>query len=402
MSAASPTLQSVLLRHFDVFKSGRTLPVDMLRASRRLMACRTAASGLHVRYCPNGHVMDIAYNCCRHRFCPQCSTAERQRWLERRLGRLLPCPHHHIVFTVPDELHALWRYNKRLFPSLMFRAANEALLELMADPKYCGGRPGVLAALHTWSQTLAAHVHLHVLVTAGALAPEGSWVNPQRDCLLPRTVLMLVFRGKLRHYLRQALVREDLAVPADHTVAQWLSKLNRHGRNVWNVKIHERYPHAKGVLGYLARYLRGGPLPNARILSDDHRGIRFRFRLPMRGSAAQQAKRYSTMTLQPAEFLRRLLEHVPPRGLQVVRGYGLYSGNQHSRLEEARASLPQEAPEDESVQREKTSSTQHWQHCPQCGERLVIQELDTVAAYRTLIRARAPPSDQPTRNPQPA
>lgn len=402
MHVASPSLQSVFWRHFPRYACSLALPVDMLRAATRIMACRTAACGLHARFCPRGHVFDIAYNCCRHRFCPQCSGAERQRWLQRRLQRLLPCPHHHIVFTIPEELHLLWRYNKRLFTSLLFRAAKEALLELMEDPNYCGGRPGVLAALHTWCQKLTAHVHLHVLVTAGALAQDGTWREPRRNCLLPRMVLMIIFRGKLRHFLLEAFRREELTLPPDHSAFRWLSALNRLGRVPWNVKIHERYDHAKGVLTYLARYLRGGPLPDSRILSDDSRGIRFRYRLPMRGSVAEQPKRYSTMTLTPDEFLRRILEHIPPKGLQVVRGYGLYSGNQHSQIHEAKACFPPQEPGDEATSCETTETIGHWQRCPECGERLVVQEIPGTRSALNPRLARAPPAAQQTHLSQPA
>jgi hypothetical protein len=33
------------------------------------------------------------------------------------------------------------------------------LRELLADPKYLGAQPGMLAALHTWDQTLLMHPH---------------------------------------------------------------------------------------------------------------------------------------------------------------------------------------------------------------------------------------------------
>ena len=99
-----------------------------------------------------------------------CGGLERERWLHRWKTRLLPCPHHHVVFTIPHELLDLWRYNKRAVANILFAAAaSQTLQQLLADPKFCGGQVGLLAGLHTWSQTLAAHVHLHVLVTAGGL-----------------------------------------------------------------------------------------------------------------------------------------------------------------------------------------------------------------------------------------
>ncbi len=77
------------------------------------------------------------------------------------------------TITVPHALNPFWQYNKRLFGGLLFDAVRETLMELLADKKYMGAVPGILAALHTWGQLLPVHVHLHVLVTAGGLTEDG-------------------------------------------------------------------------------------------------------------------------------------------------------------------------------------------------------------------------------------
>jgi hypothetical protein len=66
-----------------------------------------------------------------------------------------------MVFTIPEQLAPLALRNQRLFYSLLFRAASETLLEIAADPRHLGARIGVLAVLHTWSQNLQHHPHLH-------------------------------------------------------------------------------------------------------------------------------------------------------------------------------------------------------------------------------------------------
>jgi hypothetical protein len=232
----------------------------------------------------------------------------------------------------------LWRYNKRLFGGILFGAASEALQALLADPKYCGGRVGLLAALHTWSQTLANHVHLHVLVTAGGLDEEsGRWRRTRRECLLPRQVLMIVFRGKFRAAVLDALASGELIVPPGKPLGHWQKELNRLGRRPWNVKVFGRYRDGRSVACYLARYLRGGPIGNSRLLGVDQQQVRFRSRVPAQEGADRS--RQSVTHLSIGAFILRLLEHVPVRGMQTVRGYGLYSGNQYSRLSEAFVAL---------------------------------------------------------------
>jgi hypothetical protein len=98
-----------------------------------------------------------------------------------RLASLLPVPYAHVVFTVPEQLAPLALRNQRLFYSLLFRAASETLLEIAADPRHLGARIGVLAVLHTWSQNLRHHPHLHCLVPAGGLALDNSrWIATRR------------------------------------------------------------------------------------------------------------------------------------------------------------------------------------------------------------------------------
>jgi hypothetical protein len=272
-----------------------------------------------------------------------------------------------------------------VFADKLFAAASQTLSELLADEKYLGGRVGLLAALHTWSQTMAGHVHLHVLVTAGGLDANGDWLTAKKSCLLPRKVLMIKFRGKFRAMLLEALARGELKVPPGTTLAQWRRELNRVGRMVWNVKILERYDHGSGVAKYLARYLKGGPLGNGRLLAVIDGRVRFRYRLP--ADPGSDRNRQGTTSLSIDQFLGRLLEHVPARGYQTVRGYGLYCGNQHSQLGAAHQAL-------DSVLAEQETPLS-WQEfceaagyleagkCPVCGAGLV--------AHSHFSRGRPPP-----------
>jgi hypothetical protein len=380
------TIQTLLQEHLDGFAARHPLSCEMLQAAVRMRDCRTAAMGGHVNSCPEGHFDQIAYNSCRHRCCPQCNALARARWLDGWKSRLLPCPHYHTIFTTPHDLLPLWRYNKRVFADTLFAAASQTLTELLDDPKYLGARVGLLSALHTWSQTLAGHVHLHVLVSGGGLDEAGCWKQPKKSCLLPRKVLMIKFRGKFRAMLLEKLQRGELVVPADTTAARLRSLLNKLGRTVWNVKILERYDHGDGVATYLAEYLKGGPIGNHRLLGERDGRVHFRYRVP--ASEGTDRNRQGVTSLSVDDFLGRLLEHVPPRRYQTVRGYGLYCGNQHSRLDEAHRALGSDVPE---VDAEPLSVEQFLESagaadagkCPKCGAELV--------SHSHFERGRSPP-----------
>lgn len=395
------TIQWLFQTYFDALRGVRALSRDMWLAATRLRDCRTPACGVHVKRCPENHVAQIVHNSCGHRCCQQCSSLDRERWLHAWKQKLLPCPHHHVVFTIPHELLDLWRYNKQPLAGILFAAASQSLRQLLADPKYCGARVGLLAGLHTWSQTLAAHVHLHVLVTAGGLDEQDRWRPAIKNCLLPRQVLMIVFRGKFRALTIKALKQGKLQVPPSSSVSRWVGELNRLGRTPWNVKIFDRYRDGQGVATYLARYLRGGPIGGKRLLSVDDTSVRFAYRLPS-GQACGDRSGQGIMTLPITEFLGRFLEHVPPRAMQTVRGYGLYAGNQHSRLSLAFTALGASAPDSEQL----TLSLQQWlermghdsscNHCPVCGRELIISE-----RYYPTRQARSPPLVAGLLHPQP-
>src|SRR5262249_31229767 len=191
-------------------------------------------------------------------------------------ARLLACDHSHVIFTLPRDLNALWLANVPLLAHLLFRAAWETLSELLAEPKYLGARPGMIAALHTWGQTLVLPPHLHCLVTGGGLTGDtGQAVR--HGYLLPARVVMPVFRGKLLAARHAALDARQVTLPSGLTLAQLRMLLHRLGRQPWHVQIMTRYAQGQGVATYLARYLRGGPLKPGRIVSWAAQTVTFRY-----------------------------------------------------------------------------------------------------------------------------
>lgn len=365
------SLQSIFRQSFERFTASQRLSLDQWRAAYAIMSCRTAALGGHRVSCPHGHQSHIAYNSCRHRSCPQCALLARESWLNAWSERLIDVPHFHVVFTTPHELNTLWRYNRRTFADALFAAATGALKKLLKDPKYLGAQPGMLAALHTWSQTLAAHVHLHVLVTAGGIDGQGRWRLPVKSCLLPRKVLMIIYRGKLRAELLKALQRGELNLPPDQSEHQARGLLNKLGRTTLNVKILDRYDHGVGVVTYLARYLQGGPISPHRFLSVTSQHVRFRCR---RGG---QEAGDGQVNLKIDDFFRRLLNHVVPRSMRTVRGYGLYAGGQRQRLNVARQAHAQTPLSESPVQRIRWHELcaklgkEAVSKCATCGARLI-------------------------------
>jgi hypothetical protein len=190
---AQATIQQILQHGYAVFEERHPLPAYVQKAVRALLACRTARLGGHIQACPEGHVERVWYNSYRHRLCPPCAWLQVERWLTRQKARLLACDHYHVMFTLPAEFRGLWLTNVRVMTQLFFAIVREALDELPGDVHYLGAQPGFIVALHTWSQTLVLHPHLHCLVTGGGLTAEGQWPAVRNGFLLPVRVVMAGF-----------------------------------------------------------------------------------------------------------------------------------------------------------------------------------------------------------------
>ena len=379
------TLQMILRLGYAAYERSHPLPAHVRRAVWALLACRTAVLGGHVQACPDGHVERIWYNSCRHRMCPQCAWIQIERWLARQKARLLACEHDHVIFTMPHELNDLWLANVAVMTQMLCASVHDTLCELLGDGKYLGARPGIIATLHTWSQTLLLHPHLHCLVTGGGLSAAGEWVAVRNGFLLPMAVVMALFRGKLLAAIRQGVAQGWLKLPEGTSRQKFANQLNRLGRQKWNVHIRERYPSGQGVLVYLARYLRGGPLSKGRLLSCDGQQVIFRYEERAKGPGGQAHQR--TMRLPLEQFIGRWLLHVPPVGAVLVRCWGLYAHSQGPALALCRQQLgqgPVEEPPRVDWQRGcEERGEAHPERCPVCGRQLVCTAL--------IPRAGAPP-----------
>jgi hypothetical protein len=389
LSADKITLQQILRMGYKAYACKHRLPDYVRRAVWAILACRTAVLGGHVQACPEGHLERVWYNSCRHRMCPQCAFIQVTRWLDKQTARLLAWEHYHVIFTMPHERNALWQANVDVMPQLLFASVHDTLLELLGDAKYLGARPGIIATLHTWSQTWLLHPHIHCLVTGGGLNASGQWVAVSNGFLLPMRVVMAVFRGKLRAAIRQGLAQGMLQLPRGKSQQQVENLLNKLGRQKWNVHIRERYPYGQGVLIYLARYLRGGPIAQPRLLSCDGQEVVFQYAERAKGAGGQATQR--TMRLSLEQFIGRWLLHVPPAGAVRVRCWGLYAYTQGAELARCRQQLgqaPVEAPQVVDWPRDGgQGAAGPLEYCPVCGQPLVC--------VAVVPRAGAPPPAQP-------
>jgi len=319
--------------HGAAYRHAHALARAPRRAMQAIETCRTAALGGHRETCDTCGADRIAYNSCRNRHCPKCQTLAKERWLAARRADLLPVEYFHVVFTLPHALNALAQGNPRVVYTLLFRAVAATLTTFGRDPRHLGGDVGGTAILHTWGQNLSQHLHLHCVVTGGALTQDGARWIAAPGFLFPVQALARVFRGKYLAALQRAFTTGQLvfggslaglAEPA--AFAAWLADFRQHD---WVVFAKRPFAGPTQVLEYLGRYTHRVAISNERLVGHTEGVVRFRWRDYADGD------RMKIMTLTAEEFIRRFLLHVVLDGFVRIRHFG-FLANRSRRAKLAR------------------------------------------------------------------
>jgi hypothetical protein len=345
-----------------------------LKVMSAIESCRTAALGGHVARCEDCNYTTIAYNSCRNRHCPKCQGAAAREWMTEREAELLPIPYFHVVFTLPSALGDIAYQNKAVVYDLLFKAAAETMRTIAADPEHLGARIGITAVLHTWGSAMVHHPHLHMIVSSGGIALEGSrWIACRRPrFLLPVRVLSELFRGLMLDKLLAVHAAGRLQFFGNHSALTqhkafrtYLAPLRR---RKWHVYAKRPFGGPEAVLAYLSRYTHRVAISNSRLIGFDRNGVTFKYK----DYRADGSTRYKRMTLAPHEFIRRFLIHVLPKGFHRIRHFGLFARSSFSdNIARARELLAAAKPQAQHPQDDPTRS----RACPCCGGQMQIIEV---------------------------
>ena len=365
MARATHEVADVIRRFGEQLLAAGPVSPARRRVLRALVACRTAQLGGHVEACDACGYQRIAYNSCRNRHCPKCQASRQAQWLEERAEDLLPVEYFHVVFTMPEDIAAIALQNKRVVYGILFTASAATLRTIAADPRHLGAELGFVSVLHTWSQDLRHHPHVHCVVPGGGLAPDGRWAPCRPGFFLPVRVLGAMFRGKFLALLRAAFDRDELrfqgALRALGERRAFTNCLDRAMQQQWVVYSKPPFGGPLHVLKYLARYTHRVAIGNRRILAIDDDGVTFRWR------DRAQGNRPRTMRLRGVEFLRRFLLHVLPRGFQRIRHYGLLGNRKRAvKLAASRLALGSIMPEQPAALTAPSPTRASSDLCPVC------------------------------------
>lgn len=319
---SNPVELSDIFRQFaDQYQSKYTLCSSQQKAYSAITHCRTAALGMHLSSCDSCGHKQISYNSCRNRHCPKCQYIKQQLWVDKLKSRLLPIRYFHIVFTVPEFLNRLFYINQRNCYDMLFKASALAIQKTAANPAFLGVQSGSVSVLHTWGQALNYHPHIHSLVPAGGLDPDGQeWINASRKFFVPIKALSRIFRGVFFELLEKALKNNELVIPEkDHGLYASIKTLKQTTyQQLWHVHIKKTFKGAGQVISYLGRYTHRVAISNSRLVSIKDNNVSFRWK-------DYRDNRSKVMALNALDFIRRFLQHILPCGYYKIRYYGLFA-----------------------------------------------------------------------------
>ena len=333
-----PTLGQVLRQAIaGLASSTLSLSPHQWKTVRALAACRTRALGGQLFWCTSCQRGHFVAHSCRNRHCPQCQGPLAVEWLAQQEAALLPISYFHLVFTLPHVLNGLIRQNRRVLFKLLFDAASGTLLEFGQGELHA--QIGITAVLHTWSQTLLDHYHLHCIATGGGVALDGKkWVSSPGHYLFPVKALSRMFRGKFLDGLGRRFdageleFHGQLAPRAEPSSFKALAR--QAASSQWVVYAKRPFAGPKEVLAYLSRYTHRVAISNRRLIWADAQSVSFDYK-----DYADGAK-HKSMTLDTIEFVRRFCLHILPERFVKIRHYGLLGNRQREkRLGQARQLL---------------------------------------------------------------
>jgi hypothetical protein len=336
---SSLTVGEVLRLGLPTYARTHRLPAHHWKALNAMQVCRTALLGAHQYACARCGCAHVVAHGCGNRHCPSCQGSNSQRWLRAQQSVLLPITYFHEVFTLPHQLNPLIQQNEAAVYNLLFDTVAETLLTFGRNN--LGAQLGVTSVLHTWSQTLVGHYHLHCIVTGGGPALAGSrWIRSRSNYLFPVRALSKVFRAKFCEGLQALYGAGKLQFHGQlrplAAAAKFQQLVREATRKRWVVYSKRPFAGPEQVLAYLSRYTHRVGISNRRLLGVDRQAGAVTFDYKDYADGA----RHKSMTLPLDEFIRRLRLHLLPPRFVKIRHYGLLANRgRQERLRQARALL---------------------------------------------------------------
>ena len=323
------SLQDVFVKFAEKYKHEYKSSLQQFKVLNSITRCRTAELGGHANICDSCGNVSIAYNSCRDRHCPMCQSIKREKWRVDRNADLLNTHYFHIVFTIPNSLGTLFYHNQKILYAALMKTAANTLLQLTKQERHLGAEIGLTGILHTWSQTLSYHPHVHFIVPGGGLCLKTKkFKETKKKFFIPLKILSPVFRYNLKTELKRLFETNQLQ---DHNTGTLITEfelkklINSLYKEQSIINIKPNFESPVHVIKYLCQYTHRVAISDHRIISMDEDTVSFKYK-DNKDKDKNDIGKTKIMTLKGTEFVRRFLMHVLPPRFVKIRYYGIFAG----------------------------------------------------------------------------
>lgn len=345
MSNNKNKIQQIFTNHYSkVMDFSCCVTGEMNQAALNIIKCRTPLMKIHFEECPLGCGFYVLYDSCKHRGCPQCQTLENNKWLHIKKQLLLPGSHVHQVFKLPVSLFKLWLFNKRKIANCMFSSVKKSFAKYRKKDRL---ERGIHLVFHSSGKGLSYHPHIHCLVTGGGFTKERQWVEKS----FAYSKIENTYREELKKELINLVKSEGFYNPSGMDCIKEILTLKD---KEWRIFQSEVYKTGEGVLAYLSKSIKSGPITEKDILDFNDKEVILQY---------GEGKEKEIIKLKVEDFIIRYLNHIPPKQFMIVRNLGLYSSRKVNSTKAYKKELGIEIDERKYEIPKRV--------CPDCGKQVV-------------------------------
>ena len=255
-----------------------------------------------------GHDYFVPLSCKGFYLCPSCHQKRTLLFSEQITQEvLLMLPHRQWVFCIPKCLRVFFKHDRMLFSDIS-RLIFQMLQSYYDNVSANFIQTGAIIAYESAGDFLRWNAHWHGLVLEGGFDEEGRFVYlPISDT---KRMTELFRRLVIKYFQEKKLITERFA----RNLLSWKNS----GFSVDNsIRI---YGNDHKVREALAQYIAKPPVSLEKIKYEPFHG-KVLYKTPKYNAYFKENFKF----LDALDFIAALTAHIPPKGRQYIRRYGLYS-----------------------------------------------------------------------------
>lgn len=309
------TIKEIFADHWDSFLVENPNVRSVVKTEvRKVIGCGDPNNGCAFYVCPDCGAYKFVPFRCHSRFCNTCGTAYQAERSDSIACKLINCKHRHIVFTIAEELRPYFQKDRSLL-HVLFRSSAQVFSDWLYNQNHKEHfTAGMVVALHTFGRDLKWNPHIHMLITEGA---SGKFTEWKKFNHFPFTMLRKKWMTTLLANMKKHLNKKIFSVAKFNALVSALYQKYQEGFYV-NAPSKEDFDSPMAVAKYITRYIGRPVMAQSRITDYDGTNVTYWY---------QRHEDNETVfkTEHAHDFIKKLIIHIPEKGFNMLRYYGLYA-----------------------------------------------------------------------------